>query len=86
MLGRLDLAGAKIVEYPATLYVRLLGRSKMKVLRAIAGHVRLLARLLAVRMLGRDVRGSGTLEKALIAPANVARVSPSAVTSHEERP
>ena len=86
MLGRLDLSGAKIVEYPATLYVRLLGRSKMKVLRAIAGHVRLLARLLAMRMLGRDVWGSGTPEKAVIAPAHVAPVSPSAVTSQEDRP
>ena len=50
MLGRLDLRGAKIVEYPTTLEVRLFGRSKMKVIRTIAGHLRLLLRLLAFRL------------------------------------
>lgn len=52
MLGRLDLQQAKIVEYPTTLEVRLFGRSKMKIVRTVAGHVRLLLRLLATRMLG----------------------------------
>ena len=32
MLGRLDLAGGRIVEYPTQLEARILGRSKMKVL------------------------------------------------------
>jgi polysaccharide deacetylase family protein (PEP-CTERM system associated) len=49
-LGRLDLGGAKIVEHPATLEVRLFGRSKMKIARTIGGHLRLLVRLLAMRM------------------------------------
>jgi hypothetical protein len=49
-LGRLDLRGAKVVEYPTTLEVRLFGQSKMKVLRTIGGHLRLLARLLALRL------------------------------------
>ena len=49
-LGKLDLRGSKIIEHPATLEVRLFGRSKMKVLRTIAGHLRLLARLLAMRV------------------------------------
>ena len=53
ILGRLALRGARIVEFPTTLEVRLIGRSKMKVLRAIAGHLRLLARL-AVRRLFRE--------------------------------
>jgi hypothetical protein len=53
VLGRLDLAGAKIVEYPATLEVRLFGWSKMKILRTIAGHLRLLSRLLVIRMVNR---------------------------------
>lgn len=48
-LGRLDLRGAKIVEHPATLEVRLFGQSKMKVLRTIRGHLKLLARLSAMR-------------------------------------
>ncbi|HEX7049736.1 MAG TPA: XrtA system polysaccharide deacetylase [Longimicrobiales bacterium] len=53
MLGRLDLAGAGIVEYPTTLDVRMLGRSKMKVLRTIVGHLTLLATLLRVRLSAR---------------------------------
>jgi polysaccharide deacetylase family protein (PEP-CTERM system associated) len=50
MLGRLDLAGRRIVEYPTTLEVRVLGRSKMKVLRTIAGHLSLLAQLAWLRL------------------------------------
>ncbi|HEX5632917.1 MAG TPA: glycosyltransferase, partial [Gemmatimonadales bacterium] len=38
-LGRLDLGGARIAEHPTTLDVRMLGRSKMKVVRTIAGHL-----------------------------------------------
>lgn len=49
ILGRLDVRGSKIVEHPATLEVRLFGQSKMKVLRTIAGHLKLLARLRAMR-------------------------------------
>ena len=51
LVGRLDLAGGKIVEYPATLEVRMLGRSKMKTVRTIVGHLGLLARLAAARWL-----------------------------------
>ena len=50
MLGWLDLRGAKIVEFPTTLEVRMIGRSKMKVLRTIAGHLGLLVRLSAQRI------------------------------------
>ncbi|HMF56924.1 MAG TPA: glycosyltransferase [Pyrinomonadaceae bacterium] len=50
ILGRLDLRGEKVVEYPALLEVRLFGRSKMKVLKTIAGHLRLLTRLLTMRV------------------------------------
>jgi polysaccharide deacetylase family protein (PEP-CTERM system associated) len=53
MLGRLDLQGARIVEYPATLEVRMLGYSKMKTLRTIVGHLRLLARLAWLRVSGQ---------------------------------
>jgi polysaccharide deacetylase family protein (PEP-CTERM system associated) len=52
MLGRLDLQGARVVEYPATLEVRMLGYSKMKTLRTIVGHLRLLARLAWLRLYG----------------------------------
>lgn len=54
MLGLLDLRGANIAECPAVLEVRLLGRSKMKTLRTIAGHLRLLVRL-SLRRLKRSV-------------------------------
>jgi glycosyltransferase involved in cell wall biosynthesis len=50
MLGRLDLDGARIVECPAVLEVRLLGRSKMRTLRTIVGHLRLLFRLWLARL------------------------------------
>jgi glycosyltransferase involved in cell wall biosynthesis len=50
MLGLLDLQGSKVVEFPATLEVRMLGRSKMKTLRTIIGHLRLMATLLNIRM------------------------------------
>lgn len=51
-IGRLDLSGSKIVEYPTTLEVRILGRSKMKVLKTIAGQLGLLRKLVAIRMAG----------------------------------
>lgn len=51
MLGKLDLAGSKIVEYPTLLQVRLLGHSKMKVLRTIVGHLGVLASLTGLRLL-----------------------------------
>lgn len=50
MLGMLDLRRAQIVEHPATLEVRLIGRSKMKVVKAAAGHLALMARLLLLRL------------------------------------
>jgi glycosyltransferase involved in cell wall biosynthesis len=50
MVGRLDLKGANIVEHPATLEVRLFGYSKMKTVKTIAGHLRLLSRLLSLRL------------------------------------
>ena len=46
-LGKLDQAGAHIVECPAVLEVRMLGRSKMKTLRTIGGHLRLLGSFVA---------------------------------------
>jgi len=50
LLGRLDLAGSRIAEYPTTLEVRILGRSKMRILRTIIGHLVLLQRLAWLRM------------------------------------
>jgi polysaccharide deacetylase family protein (PEP-CTERM system associated) len=56
MLGRLDLAGSVIREFPATLEVRMIGRSKMKIARTIAGHMRLLVQLALVRLRTRLAR------------------------------
>jgi polysaccharide deacetylase family protein (PEP-CTERM system associated) len=50
MLGRLDLSGGKIVEFPAVLEVRLFGISKMKTAKTIVGHLKLLSRLIKMRM------------------------------------
>ena len=49
LAGRIDLAGGTIVEHPATLEIRVLGRSKMKTVRTIVGHLGLLLRLAAIR-------------------------------------
>jgi polysaccharide deacetylase family protein (PEP-CTERM system associated) len=51
-IGRLDLSGSRIVEYPTTLEVRMLGRSKMRVVQTIAGQLGLLNKLIMVRMSG----------------------------------
>ena len=84
MLGRLDLQGSKIVEFPATLEVRMLGRSKMKTLRTIFGHVRLMTRLLAIR-LGRWWDGKPDIQTDAIpslpspqTPASAAEAIPAA--------
>jgi polysaccharide deacetylase family protein (PEP-CTERM system associated) len=50
LLGRVDLAGGRIVEFPTTLEVRVFGQSKMKILRVIVGHLLLLARFVGVRL------------------------------------
>ncbi len=46
LVGQLDLRGCVIVECPAVLEVRVLGRSKMKTLPVILGHLHLMSRLL----------------------------------------
>jgi polysaccharide deacetylase family protein (PEP-CTERM system associated) len=50
-LALLDLRGARIAEFPATLRVRILGQSKMKVVRTIFGHLKNLWRLRRMRRL-----------------------------------
>ncbi len=46
-LIRLKLSGGRIVEHPATLESRVLGESKMKILRTVRGHLGLLWELAA---------------------------------------
>ena len=62
LLGRLDLAGSEIIEYPTTLEVRILGRSKMKIVKTMAGHLRLIMELIGMRM---SRRGSSTAQQRL---------------------
>jgi polysaccharide deacetylase family protein (PEP-CTERM system associated) len=50
LLGRLDLNGSGIVEFPTTLEVRIIGRSKMKIVKTMAGHLRLIVELIGLRM------------------------------------
>lgn len=54
MLGRLDLKGGRIIEFPAVLEVRLFGFSKMKTARTIFGHLKLLSRLSKMRVFGNS--------------------------------
>ncbi len=54
MLGKLDINGGKIIEYPAVLEVRLFGFSKMKTARTILGHLNLLSHLYKERVFGKN--------------------------------
>ncbi len=51
LAGKFAVSGRNIVEHPATLQLRLFGRSKMKIARVIAGHLGLLASLARSRMI-----------------------------------
>jgi hypothetical protein len=81
-LGRLDLRGAKVVEYPTTLEVRLFGQSKMKVIRTIGGHLQLLARLLALR-LQQPKQGRQQLEKDYAPAVSMTATYPTPATKQE---
>ena len=59
LLWHLERRGSRIVEYPAVLRSRRLGQSKMKLAGAVAGHLRLLARVLRQQGSGFRVQGSG---------------------------
>ena len=50
LIGKLDLGGGTIAEYPTTLDSRILGRSKMKTLRTILGHLGVMGRLAWLRV------------------------------------
>jgi hypothetical protein len=65
MLGKLDLSGGRIVEFPSVLEVRLFGISKMKTARTILGHLSLLANLSKVRWFRKSepIKPSITLEE-----------------------
>lgn len=50
LLGKMALQRKTIVEHPATLEVRIFGQSKMKILRTIMGHLKLLGELSLIRL------------------------------------
>jgi polysaccharide deacetylase family protein (PEP-CTERM system associated) len=78
LIGHLGLRNAQIVEHPAVLAVRVLGHSKMKVLRTVFGHLRLLSRLLFQRAIrsrkGREA--PDTEPSALLSPTALVTVPP----------
>ena len=67
-LGMLDLSGGKIVEYPATLEVRLFGFSKMKTIRTIFGHLSLLGSLAKHRLFRKNKAISPSIKQKHIEP------------------
>ncbi|MBK8466293.1 MAG: DUF3473 domain-containing protein [Chloracidobacterium sp.] len=72
MLGRLDLSGGKIVEFPAVLEVRLFGLSKMKTAKTILGHLKLLSSLIKLRWFRKSdaITPSITTKKLNVVSAN----------------
>lgn len=68
MLGRVDLNGGKIVEYPAVLEVRLFGFSKMKTVRTIFGHLKLLSKLSKMRWFRKSETIKTSLPKENLQP------------------
>lgn len=65
MLGKLDLSGGNIIEYPTVLEVRLFGISKMKTARTIFGHLGLLTELSKFRWFRKNspIKSSLPLEE-----------------------
>jgi glycosyltransferase involved in cell wall biosynthesis len=50
LVGKLDLRGGTVVEYPTRLEARLLGRSKMKIVKNVVRHLAQVARFAALRL------------------------------------
>ena len=73
-IGRLDLSGSRIVEYPTTLEVRILGRSKMKVLKTIAGQLGLLRKLVAIRLSSPSIAVPVAPRRSIPSPVPTQRV------------
>jgi hypothetical protein len=73
LTGRFVLDGRRVVEHPATLELRLFGRSKMRILSTIAGHIQLLVSLGWSRL--TEVRGPGSLATAA-KPSPILHVQP----------
>jgi polysaccharide deacetylase family protein (PEP-CTERM system associated) len=62
LLAHVDRAGGRIVEFPTTLEVRVLGLSKMRVARTIVGHLGFLMRLVGERLFRRPRLRAGEVQ------------------------
>lgn len=86
LVGQLGLRNAHVIEHPAVLAVRVLGHSKMKVLRTVLGHLRLLSRLLFQRVVGKrkNQKAEAAQPPALLSHTALVPVSP--LPSAKEKP
>ena len=66
LAAQLVLNKRSIVEYPATLEVRLFGLSKMKTVKAIFSHLRLLAGIASSRFFGGSYSGEAQSQATLV--------------------
>lgn len=66
ILARMDLDGAKIVEYPAVLEVRLLGESKINVMHTTIEHIMLILHLAANRWFGKKMPENMSVETQIL--------------------
>ena len=73
ILGKMDLMGEQVVEYPTTLAVRLFGYSKMKLIKTILGHLKLLSRLLALRISTPDMAKRYARQRNLQVPGTMTK-------------
>ncbi|MFM9961957.1 MAG: XrtA system polysaccharide deacetylase [Planctomycetaceae bacterium] len=82
LVGLLSLKGSRIVEHPATLNVRIFGESKMKTVRTICGHLRLLRQLFFARCANRRIAPpKGTV----VDPEGIAAISRGSERSADPR-
>ena len=87
-LALLDLRGHSIREFPTTLYVRILGQSKMKVARNIVGHLKNLWRMRQMRRLldkgGQFLPGEIRSDQPTPPPAELSTLKSHAGVHHHE--
>lgn len=87
-LALLDLRGHNIREFPTTLYVRILGQSKMKVARNIVGHLKNLWRMRQMRRLldkgGQFLPGEIRSDQPTPPPAELSILKSHAGVHHHE--
>lgn len=87
-LALLDLRGHNIREFPTTLYVRILGQSKMKVARNIVGHLKNLWRMRQMRRLldkgGQFLPGEIRSDQPTPPPAELSTLKSHAGVHHHE--